>query len=81
LACSIGQIHNGGGRHWYDIYYPDEYERLKHWQYAQVIVAITGVSIVKISVGLALLRFLPGKLYRRIVISMIGNWHRISPTS
>jgi hypothetical protein len=73
MVCFVGQMYNGGGHHWYDIGIPDEWERLKHWQYAQVAIAITGISVVKVSVGLALLRFLQGKWYRRFLIFMIGE--------
>ncbi|KAH8887982.1 hypothetical protein GQ53DRAFT_843762 [Thozetella sp. PMI_491] len=72
LACFIGQVQNGAGHHWYDIGIPDEWEALKHWQYAQVCVAIIGVSVVKVSVGFGLLRFMKTKWYRRFIISMIA---------
>ncbi|KAH7037045.1 uncharacterized protein B0I36DRAFT_313201 [Microdochium trichocladiopsis] len=72
LVCFIGTVNNGGGHHWYDLGVPEEWESMKHWQYAQVTVNITGVSIVKISVCLALLRFLKGKWYQLFLKVMIG---------
>ncbi|KAH8892165.1 hypothetical protein GQ53DRAFT_822970 [Thozetella sp. PMI_491] len=71
LVCFIGQVLNGGGHHWYDLGVPDEWEALRHWEYAQVCINIFGVSVVKISVGLGLLRFMKGKWEKRFIISML----------
>jgi hypothetical protein len=71
MACFIGQTQNGGGNHWWDIEVPYEYERLKHWQYAQVAVSITGVSVTKISIGFGMLRFLHGRVWRWLNIALM----------
>lgn len=73
LVCFVGQTYNGGGNHWYDIEVPWEFERLKQWQYAQVAIAVFGVSVVKVSIGLGMLRFLTGKWTRRFAIFLIGK--------
>ncbi|KXJ87187.1 hypothetical protein Micbo1qcDRAFT_179080 [Microdochium bolleyi] len=71
LACFIGVILNGGGHHVTDIGVPEEWEALQHAQHVLLVVNITGVSVVKISVSLALLRFLHGRWYQIFLKSLI----------
>ncbi|KAJ1323266.1 hypothetical protein MN608_11413 [Microdochium nivale] len=71
LACFIGVILNGGGHHVSDIGVPEEWEALQHWEHILLVVNITGVSIVKISVSLALLRFLHSRGYQIFLKSLI----------
>lgn len=69
MACFCGTIANGGGQHISDVGTGAQYERLMRWIYVMMIMMITGMSIVKISVGFFLLRFLGHTWVRRIIIA------------
>ena len=71
MICVIYETKNGIGRHEADIPIP-ELENMLHWQFYHSIVIMCGVSLVKISVGFFLLRFVNSKIYKRFVTSMIG---------
>lgn len=79
MICFVGETRNGAGRHFDTIQLPDEYERLQTWQWSQVVILITGISLVKLSVSFFLLRFVQGKWYTRFVKFMIGEWHLQNP--
>lgn len=67
---------NGGGHNVQDIGVPEEWEALQHWEHVLLIINVTGVSVVKISVSLALLRFLRGRWYQIFLKSLIGKLSR-----
>jgi hypothetical protein len=71
LACFIGECKAGVGRHAQNIS-PGELQTIFHWLYFHSLVNVTGVSLVKISVALFLLRLVPDRGYRIFVIGMIG---------
>ncbi|KAH7021466.1 uncharacterized protein B0I36DRAFT_32248 [Microdochium trichocladiopsis] len=72
LVCFVGVILNGGGHYTSDLGVPEEWEALQHWEHILLVINITGVSVVKISVCLALLRFLFGRWYRRFLKFLIA---------
>jgi len=71
LGCFVGVILNGGGHNTADIGVPEEWEALQHWEHILLVVNITGVSVVKISLCLALLRFLYGRAYQIFLKSLM----------
>ena len=72
MICGIAETKNGIGRH--EVYIPiPELENLLHWQFYHSIVIMCGISLVKISIGFFLLRFVNSKIYKRVVIGMIGT--------
>lgn len=72
MACFCGATANGGGQHISDVGTGAQYERLMRWIYVMMIMMITGMSIVKISVGFFLLRFLGHTWVRKIIIGIQG---------
>jgi hypothetical protein len=72
LACFIGECKAGVGRH---IQYisPPELQTIYHWIYFHSLINMVGVSLVKISVALFLLRLVPGRWYNSFVIGIIGT--------
>jgi len=71
LVCFVYETKSGIGRHIQDIS-PSEFQTLLHWQFYHSIINMVGVGLVKISIGLFLLRFVQAKLCRRIIIGIIG---------
>lgn len=63
---------NGGGHHIHDIGTGAQYERLQCSIYVMMIMMITGMSLVKISVGFFLLRFLGHTGLRLVIIGIQG---------
>ena len=74
MICVFFETKYGIGHHQSTISIPD-FETLLHWQFYHSIVIMAGVSLVKISVGLFLLRFVNSKAYKRFVIGMISTFN------
>lgn len=72
LVCFIGECKAGVGRH---IQYISlgELQTIYHWVYFHSLINTVGVSLVKISIALFLLRLVPGRWYRNFIIGMIGK--------
>ncbi|KAH7336337.1 hypothetical protein BKA65DRAFT_552994 [Rhexocercosporidium sp. MPI-PUGE-AT-0058] len=71
LACFVGEVYNGVGHH---ITHPMLFvnmQTIAHWSWFHAIINVTGVSCVKISVGLFLLRLVQGKWYKRILVGWV----------
>lgn len=67
-----GATVHGAGHHAVDIGTGAEYEGMMRWVYVMMIMMITGMSIVKISVGFFLLRFLGHTWLRKVIIGIQG---------
>ena len=72
MICVIFETKYGIGHQQSTISIPD-FETLLHWQFYHSIVIMAGVSLVKISVGCFLLRFVNSKAYKKFVIGMIST--------
>ncbi|KAH6659727.1 hypothetical protein BKA67DRAFT_545547 [Truncatella angustata] len=70
MVCLVGETHHGAGRHSFDIQL-EEWGKLSYWQYIHGPLLVSGISLVKVSLGLFLLRFVQGKWYKRFIIFMI----------
>jgi fucose 4-O-acetylase-like acetyltransferase len=56
----------------------DEYQVLAKYMWANSILIVTGISLVKISLGFFLLRFAQKVVWKRFIIGMIGmNYYAI----
>ncbi|KAF2997257.1 hypothetical protein E8E14_001573 [Neopestalotiopsis sp. 37M] len=69
-VCLVEETKYGAGRHFIDIRL-DEFAKLAFWQYVHGPLLVTGISLVKISLGFFLLRFVQGLWYTRFIIFMI----------
>ena len=84
LACFIGEVHNGVGHH---ITHPKLLENMMtifHWSWFHGWVNVIGISSVKISIGLFLLRLVQGKWYNVIVSDLhldCSNWQQVPANS
>ncbi|KKK19412.1 hypothetical protein P175DRAFT_0443568 [Aspergillus ochraceoroseus IBT 24754] len=56
LACFVGECDHGLGRFFKDIG-PNDYELLAKWLWYHSIIIVLGISLVKISLGIFLIRF------------------------
>lgn len=64
FACFVGEVYNGVGHH---IIHPKLLENMMtifHWSWFHGWVNVIGISSVKISIGLFLLRLVQGKWYK-----------------
>ncbi len=64
FACFVGEVYNGVGHH---ITHPEILTNMKtifHWSWFHSWVNVVGISTVKISIGLFLLRLVQGKWYK-----------------
>ncbi|KAH6711072.1 hypothetical protein BKA61DRAFT_695010 [Leptodontidium sp. MPI-SDFR-AT-0119] len=71
FACFVGEVYNGVGHH---IIHPKLLENMMtifHWSWFHGWVNVIGISSVKISIGLFLLRLVQGKWYKRILVAWI----------
>jgi hypothetical protein len=72
MVCLVFETRYGAGRHFRDIEL-DEFGQLVYWQYIHGPLLVSGISLVKISLGFFLLRFVQGVWYKRFIIFMIGR--------
>jgi hypothetical protein len=72
FACFVGECKAGIGRH-IQFISPSNLETIYHWLYFHSIIVTVGISLVKISVGLLLLRLMPGKWYQRFLWAMMSK--------
>ncbi|KAK6080981.1 hypothetical protein SCUP515_03123 [Seiridium cupressi] len=70
MMCLVAETKYGAGRHFSDITL-DEFSQLSYWQYIHGPLLVSGISLVKISLGFFLLRFVQGLWYKRFIIFMI----------
>ncbi|KAK6085761.1 hypothetical protein SCUP234_02668 [Seiridium cupressi] len=70
MMCLVAETKYGAGRHFSDITL-DEFSQLSYWQYTHGPLLVSGISLVKISLGFFLLRFVQGLWYKRFIIFMI----------
>lgn len=69
MVCLVGMVQHGAGRWEADI--PDEWQSgLNFWSYIIGPFSTTGISLVKISVALFLLRFMQARWASRFVIGV-----------
>ncbi|KAL2068836.1 hypothetical protein VTL71DRAFT_15174 [Oculimacula yallundae] len=72
IACLIGEVNLGVGLH---VSNPKQIANgiaLAHYSWFHAWINVLGISLVKISVGLFLLRLVQGKWYKRILIGWIA---------
>jgi hypothetical protein len=71
FTCFCGEAASGLlGYHMLDIT-PTAMMNGMHWRFFHSIIVMIGISMVKISIGLFLLRFLTGKMGKRFIIGCI----------
>ncbi|KAM0810935.1 hypothetical protein AB5N19_11288 [Seiridium cardinale] len=70
MICLVAETKYGAGRHFSDVTL-DEFSQLSYWQYIHGPLLVSGISLVKISLGFFLLRFVQGLWYKRFIIFMI----------
>jgi len=71
IACVIGEVNLGVGRHMGFPQLMANQMILAHYSWFHAWINVLGTSLVKISVGLFLLRLVQGKWYKRILIGWI----------
>lgn len=73
FACFKLRCDNGIGRHLIvALMQPVKFARISKIVFVQALLFMVGVSVVKISIGLQLLRLSTQKLYARIVYGVLG---------
>ncbi|PIG88775.1 hypothetical protein AARAC_006595 [Aspergillus arachidicola] len=71
LACFIGESHHGVGLFSDDIK-PEDFQILSEYMFYHAIVIVLGISLVKVSLALFLLRFAsPNKNLKRLIIGAL----------
>ncbi|PGH14378.1 hypothetical protein AJ80_05968 [Polytolypa hystricis UAMH7299] len=70
LVTFIDETKNGLGRHWLAIPY-EQMERFALFAWVSSLFVVTGVNLVKISIGLFLLRVTQTQRWRKFIIFMI----------
>ncbi|KAE8333559.1 hypothetical protein BDV39DRAFT_199280 [Aspergillus sergii] len=71
LACFIGESHHGVG-HFSDDIKPEDFQILSEYMFYHAIVIVLGISLVKVSLALFLLRFAsPNKNLKRFIIGAL----------
>jgi hypothetical protein len=73
FACFVGEVSLGIGKHWDDPSLFYNFTDLMRWNWAHALLVVAGISSVKISVGLFLMRVVEGTKYKRFIIAMIGT--------
>lgn len=72
FICFVGESKNGLGRH-YQVVAKDNQEALLHWEFVHSLVSLFGLTMVKISVSLLLLRIATQRAYRIFLWILIGE--------
>lgn len=72
FACFVGECKAGVGRY-IQFISPSNLETIYHWIYFHTILVTVGIILVKISIGLLLLRLMQGRWYQRFLWAMIGE--------
>ncbi|TVY90792.1 hypothetical protein LAWI1_G004212 [Lachnellula willkommii] len=75
MVCSVAilsfvvlEVQLGVGEHFGNPHLMKNYGQILHWTYHHSWILVVGISGVKISVGIFLLRLIQGKMYRRFII-------------
>ncbi|OGM48473.1 hypothetical protein ABOM_002388 [Aspergillus bombycis] len=72
LACFVGESHHGVGLFSDDIK-PEDFQVLSEYMFYHAIVIVLGISLVKVSLALFLLRFAsPNKNLKRFIVGALG---------
>ena len=66
------EVEKGVGRHSGDPIYLQNLSTIIKLSFCRGLFLVTGISLVKISVGLFLLRIVEGTVYKRIILGTIG---------
>lgn len=66
------EVGKGVGRHNADPIYLENMSIIIKISFVRGLLLVTGISLVKISVGLFLLRIVEGTVYKRIILGTIG---------
>ncbi|TVY45507.1 hypothetical protein LSUB1_G000863 [Lachnellula subtilissima] len=79
MVCSVAvltfvvlEVQLGVGEHFGNPHLMMNYGQIVHWSYHHAWILIIGITCVKISVGIFLLRLIQGKLYRRCIIGWMA---------
>lgn len=73
MICMFIEVSKGVGRHSGDPIYLQNFSTILKIGFFRGIFLVTGISLVKISVGLFLLRIVEGTVYKRIILGTIGT--------
>lgn len=77
FACFVGQVDNGVGHHISNPKLLENMGTVLHWSWFQALLTVIGISSVKVSIGLFLLRLVEGRLYtvdgHRIALLGLAN--------
>ncbi|GAB1201841.1 hypothetical protein APSETT445_000433 [Aspergillus pseudonomiae] len=72
LACFVGESHHGVGLFSDDIK-PEDFQVLSEYMFYHAIVIVLGISLVKVSLALFLLRFAsPNKNLKRFIVGALA---------
>ncbi|TVY19162.1 hypothetical protein LARI1_G002762 [Lachnellula arida] len=84
MVCSVAilsfvvlEVQLGVGEHFGNPHLMKNYDQILHWTYHHSWILIVGISGVKISVGIFLLRLIQGKMYRELITTLTRVFYRI----